>query len=134
MTERITRRQWLKQCRGPKSSRTKRKPPDLEGQMMLQFQAAGIEPSRRDVKLNDKQPRRWRYDFIFDAQKVIMEVEGGTYAPNGGRHTTGKGFNSDCHKYAYAMLCGYMVLRVDSVMVKDGSAIDYLEKLLKLIG
>lgn len=103
---------------------------NLEKAFAFQVRALKLPEPRRDTKLNDNQKRRWRYDFIFDDAKVIVEVEGGTFVK--GRHIRGTAFNSDCHKYAFAMLQGYIVLRIDTIMVRDGTGVDYLSKLLEL--
>jgi len=66
-------------------------------------------------------PRKWRFDFVFCASKVIVEIEGGTFS--GGRHTSGKGFQGDCDKYNYATARGWKVFRFTGQDVKNGSAI-----------
>lgn len=53
--------------------------------------------------------RKWRFDFAWPDQKVALECEGGVWTR--GRHTRGKGFNSDCEKYNAAVLEGWKVLR-----------------------
>lgn len=69
--------------------------------------------------------RRWRADFAWDEQKLLVEIEGGVYS--GGRHTRGNGFENDCEKYNVATLMGYSVMRFSGKMVSDGSA-------LKMVG
>lgn len=68
--------------------------------------------------------RKWRFDFAWPQRKWALEVEGGTWS--GGRHTTGKGFQDDCEKYAAAALAGWRVLRATSTQVKDGTALAWL--------
>lgn len=73
--------------------------------------------------------RRWKYDFCWLPQKLICEIEGGTWT--NGRHTRGRGFHSDCEKYNTATLNGYRVLRFDSIMVNSGQAIKTTIQALK---
>jgi len=68
--------------------------------------------------------RRWRFDFAFEG-KIAAEIEGGTYSR--GRHTRGSGFIKDCEKYNTAAAMGWRVFRFPGEMVKDGSAIAFLE-------
>src|ERR1019366_6287530 len=70
--------------------------------------------------------RRWRFDFACPQKLLAVECEGGTYS--GGRHTRGAGFESDCEKYAEAVLMGYRVLRFTRKMIIDGRALAYIEK------
>lgn len=60
--------------------------------------------------------------------KLAVECEGGIYS--GGAHTRGKHFESDCVKYAEALLLGYKVLRFSTGQVKSGYAIDMIRKAL----
>lgn len=71
--------------------------------------------------------RRWRADFRI--RDVLIEVEGGGWT--GGRHVRGAGFEADCEKYAEAVALGYRVLRVTPGMVHDGSALDYVRRILR---
>ena len=53
--------------------------------------------------------RRWRCDFCFPDEKVIVEIEGGCWTK--GRHTRGKGFMDDLEKYSEAQRMGYRIIR-----------------------
>ena len=72
--------------------------------------------------------RDWRCDFAWPVQRLIVEVEGGTYT--GGRHVTGNGFERDAEKYARLTLDGWTVLRVTRLMVTSGEALTMVEKAL----
>ncbi len=75
-------------------------------------------------RFHDK--RRWRFDYAWIDLKVAFEVEGGVY--KGGRHTSIKGFTSDCEKYSTAAILGWMVIRATTAMVRDGTAYELLEQ------
>ena len=91
--------------------------------------------------------RRWRIDFIVYTKEswhvqptvnlaqvnlrsptegLLVEIEGIT--PEGGRHQRMAGFEGDCEKYAEALIMGYAVLRVTPKMVRDGRALDYINR------
>lgn len=73
--------------------------------------------------------RSWRFDYAWPCLMVALECEGGAWQR--GRHTRGKGFREDLEKYLAATVAGWTVLRVDVEMIKDGTAIDAAEKVLK---
>jgi very-short-patch-repair endonuclease len=75
-------------------------------------------------------PRRWRFDFAFEPQKVAVEIEGGAFSR--GRHTRGVGFVNDLEKYNHAVALGWKVLRVTPSQVKDGTALGFIENVLKV--
>lgn len=53
--------------------------------------------------------RKWRCDFAWPDEKVLLEVEGGAWS--GGRHTRGSGYLLDMAKYNAATLMGYKLFR-----------------------
>lgn len=63
--------------------------------------------------------RKWRFDFVWHELdlKVAVELEG-----TGGeksRHTTRKGYASDCAKYNNAQIAGWIVIRLTGDMLLD---------------
>lgn len=74
--------------------------------------------------------RRWRFDFAWPQEWIMLavEVEGGIW--HQGRHTRGSGFEKDCEKYNEAQLLGWHVLRVTASQVKDASALNWIERYL----
>jgi very-short-patch-repair endonuclease len=64
--------------------------------------------------------RKWRVDFAFVDEKVIIEVEGGIWS--NGRHVRGKGYINDCEKYNAATLQGWSVFRVPTDWISNGEA------------
>lgn len=72
--------------------------------------------------------RDWRFDFAWPAQRIAVEVEGGTW--QGGRHTRGRGYEDDCEKYNRAAELGWRVFRFTEGMLLDGRARETLERVL----
>lgn len=79
--------------------------------------------------------RKWRFDLLIHrttgdlSRQLAVEVEGGSWVA--GRHTRGKGFESDLEKYYEAMRLGWRVLRVTPGMLMDGRAVQWIKELLK---
>lgn len=57
--------------------------------------------------------RRWRFDFSFPEIKVAIEIDGGQWAINGGRHNR----DSDREKMNAAASLGWVVLRFSNQMI-----------------
>jgi very-short-patch-repair endonuclease len=76
-------------------------------------------------------PRRWKIDFswINHGIKLAVEVEGGVWLEKS-RHRTSEGFKRDMEKYNQLELEGWMLLRVDGDMIKDGRALSLIEDAL----
>jgi very-short-patch-repair endonuclease len=104
--------------KGRKSPSTRNMAQELHHQMTL----VGLNPT---PEYRFSPHRRWRADFAFPEQKVLVEFEGATWIQ--GRHTRGKGFEDDCQKYAIAALLGYQVYRFTAAHVKNGWAIRVIE-------
>lgn len=106
----------------PESARAvKRKAAEQEARRQLR------EATRRQFRLRCKQAglpmpatevefasvamgRDWRADYCWEAERLILEQEGGVWS--GGRHTRGSGFVKDMEKYNAAAILGYRLIRV----------------------
>ena len=80
--------------------------------------------------------RKFRADFaVWNADRparmsLLVEVDGAKRgAP--GAHQRVDGIDYDCRRIAEALVIGHRVLRVSSRMVRDGTALNYIERLLK---
>jgi very-short-patch-repair endonuclease len=73
--------------------------------------------------------RRWRFDFAVPAIRLALEAEGGNWSA--GRHVRGRGFASDCEKYAEAAILGWTVLRFTTEQIEDGYARDAIVRWLE---
>jgi hypothetical protein len=98
--------------------------------LMTQLHWAGVSEPTREYR--PIQGRRYRADFHWGPpHNLIVEVEGGTWIPGGGRHTRGKGFESDCEKQNLCVLAGYRYLRLTPSMIDDGRAIEWIRRALE---
>jgi very-short-patch-repair endonuclease len=95
--------------------------------LLHQLRAARVPAPEREYRFHAT--RKWRFDFAWPEVRLAVEVDGGTWT--GGRHTRGKGYREDCVKMADALLAGWRVLRVVPPQVKDGSALRWVEALLR---
>lgn len=75
------------------------------------------------------QTRKWRFDFAWPAEKLALEVDGGTWVA--GRHSRGAGMAADCEKQAAAVIAGWRVLRCTTDHVKSGEAARWVAQALQ---
>ena len=61
--------------------------------------------------------RKWRFDRAWPAERVAVELDGGTWS--GGRHTRGTGYAKDCEKLNTATAMGWAVFRFTGDMLRD---------------
>jgi len=94
--------------------------------LLMQIKAVGLPVPDREFRFHPV--RRWRADFAWPDQKILVEVDGGVYVQ--GRHTRGRGFEEDMRKLNAAAVLGYRVLRFSTGMVKNGEALATLEDVL----
>jgi len=92
--------------------------------------APGVPAPEREYRFDPS--RRWRFDFAWPAQKLAVEVEGGTFS--GGRHTRGSGFEKDAEKYNTACAQGWYILRITPSQVDSGKALEWVEQALRNAG
>ena len=100
----------------------------LEEMFALQVKLEGLpEPVREFMAIPG---RRYRWDFAWPDQdkRVLVEINGGTYAHMG--HSTGPGIARDYEKSNLAMLAGWRVFVFDRRMVEAGTALDVTAKAL----
>ena len=100
---------------------------DTETLLAVQLDQAGIGYTREYAFAL---PRRFRADFAIAANPILLvEIEGGTWVA--GRHSRGKGFESDCEKQALAIIAGYRYMRVTTAQVEDGTALTWIREALR---
>jgi very-short-patch-repair endonuclease len=71
--------------------------------------------------------RKWRIDWAFPDRKLGIEINGAIYV--NGRHTRGVGVEKDMEKLAEAACLGWTILQVSPRHVRDGQALQWIERL-----
>ena len=99
----------------------------LEENLLAQIDMAGLPPPVREFRFAP--PRRWRTDFAWPEQRLLLEVEGGVFAR--GRHVRPVGYENDVEKYNAAVLLGFKLIRVTNRMVEDGQALTLVRQVLE---
>ena len=99
----------------------------LENLFAMQLDSAGLTGYIREYKAIPG--RRFRFDFAWRKERLLVEINGGTYSK--GAHSTGTGINRDYEKGNLAVLNGWRVLSFDTKMVKSGAALEVVEQILR---
>ena len=98
-----------------------------EDTLAFQLMAVGIS-FERQFKFHPD--RGYKADFLVGG-RLIVEVDGAKRGKPGA-HQRVDGIDYDCERQAEAMLQGYAFMRVSGRMARDGRAVGYIEKWLKL--
>ena len=98
-----------------------------EALFALQVRALGLPAPEREVALIPG--RRYRWDFVFRAHRVAVEIQGGIWRKGG--HSSGTGITRDCAKANLATLAGFRTLFFTTGMVDSGLAIQTLKDVLE---
>lgn len=101
---------------------------DNEETLYLQIKLANLPLPTREFKFHFA--RKWRLDFAWIEHLLAVEVEGGIYRK--GRHVRPRGFTNDCEKYNEVALNKYCLLRVTPHHIKNGKALQWIERALHL--
>lgn len=72
--------------------------------------------------------RGWAFDFAWPEHQVAVEIDGGQWAPHGGRHSR----DSDREKLNAAAVLGWRVLRYSGTMLHDPTAV--INQVLSALG
>ena len=100
----------------------------LEEMFALQCEQAGFPAPLREYAAVPG--RRFRWDFAWTDARVLVEINGGTYAHMG--HSTGPGIARDYEKSNLAMLAGWRTFVFDRRMVEGGAALAVVSKALEV--
>ena len=99
---------------------------------LLEYQclAANLPTPQAEYRFHPK--RKWRFDFCWPDHKVALEQEGGVWVR--GRHSRGTGMVKDMEKYNEATALGWRVIRCTPQQVQDGTAFQWVSRVLKAKG
>ena len=100
----------------------------LEEMFALQCEQAGFPAPLREYAAVPG--RRFRWDFAWTDARVLVEINGGTYARMG--HSTGTGIARDYEKSNLAVLAGWKVFAFDRRLVEGGAALAVVSKALEV--
>lgn len=106
------------------SERTK-----LERMLFRRILEAGL-PEPLAQHLWARPERLYRADFAWPAHMVLVEVQGGIWAANPGRHNRGSGYEADCSRDNLAAILGWRLLRFTERMIKSGEAVETITRAL----
>ena len=98
----------------------------LENLFAMQLDSAGLTQYVREYQAIPG--RKFRFDFCFREERLLIEINGGTY--NGGAHGRGVGINRDYEKGNLAVVHNWRVLSFDTKQVKSGAALEVVEQLI----
>jgi very-short-patch-repair endonuclease len=99
---------------------------DLEDLLAQHIQYAGLPTPEREYRFAP--PRRYRADFAYPEQKILVEVQGGIYTR--GAHSRGVGLERDYEKLNLAQLNGFRVFQFSRKMIESGVAVNMIEEVL----
>jgi len=92
------------------------------------LEVRGLPRPEREHKFDAK--RRWRFDYAWPQQMIVLEVEGGVWT--GGRHTRGAGFLKDVEKYNRAAVLGWRLVRVTPDKLVSAGTFEMLREIFGL--
>lgn len=92
-------------------------------------QAHGLPIPEEEVEFHPT--RKWRADFLWRAQKVILEKEGGLFASGRALAAHGRplGIRRDMEKANAAQLLGYRYFRVEPCDIESGKVVELLKQI-----
>jgi very-short-patch-repair endonuclease len=84
---------------------------------------------RPQLQVRAVEGRRWRWDFGWADQRLLVEIQGGQWT--NGRHVRGLGYENDLRKANAAVEQGYRVLAFTPGMVESGEAVEVVRRVLE---
>ena len=99
---------------------------DLEDTFAFQLDALGLAGYVRQYRAI--KGRKFAFDFAFLDEKLLIEIQGGTYS--NGAHARPLGIARDYEKSNLAQLAGWRCLAFDGMAVRSGEAVEVVRKAL----
>jgi very-short-patch-repair endonuclease len=99
----------------------------LEDTLHAQLALAGFTAFKREFCAIPG--RKFRWDFAWPDNKLLVEVQGGTW--NGGAHGRGSGIAKDTEKLNLAVINGWRVLQFTPDQIRQGKALRWVQQFFK---
>jgi very-short-patch-repair endonuclease len=74
--------------------------------------------------------RLYRADFAYPDDHLLLEVQGGIWARDPGRHNRGSGYEADLERSNLAVLLGWRLLAFSERMIRSGQAVETIKRAL----
>ena len=100
---------------------------NLEDEFEFQLKSIGILNYVREFSAI--KGRRFRFDFAFIEEKVLIEIQGGIYSYKPS-HASASGIRRDCEKANLAVAHGWRLFHFTPDMVRSGEAVRMIEEAL----
>lgn len=98
---------------------------------LLNWINGGLIPAGYQREYRAVKGRKWRADFAWPDQMVIVEIQGGVFSR--GRHTRGAGYTADRRRQNALTAEGWRVFEATPEMVRTGEILKLLsEKVFKI--
>ena len=101
---------------------------ELELELLSHVRAVGLPEPVREYKAIPG--RKFRFDFAWVEQKLLVEVQGAIWKGGEGGHSSGVGIMRDHEKNNLAVINGYRVLYVNGNTIRSGEAVTEIETAL----
>lgn len=102
----------------------------LENLLLDKIRLAGLPEPERQYQWARGERRLFRSDGAYPEARVLLEVQGGIWASDPGRHNRGSGYERDCSRDNLAALLGWKLLRFTERMIRDGEAVATIRRAL----
>ena len=99
----------------------------LENLFAMQLDSAGLTGYVREYQAIPG--RKFRFDFCFKQERLLIEINGGTFTKGG--HSSGLGLRRDYEKLRLAQDHGWKVYPFDAQAVRSGEAVEQVRKALE---
>jgi very-short-patch-repair endonuclease len=106
----------------------------FESELAFQIRAHRLPEPCEQYFFAETLGRKFRSDFAWPAYRLLVEVHGGLWQRGGGGHSHPMHIVKDIERQQIATLLGWFVLPVTTDHVKNGAAIEMLERVLNARG
>lgn len=98
----------------------------LEQTLLFQIRALGLPEPEHEYRAIEG--RRFRFDFAWPSQKLLVECQGGVWSK--GAHGRPWGIKRDMEKLNLAQIGGWRVMQFETKAIENGEAVGIIAKAL----